>query len=531
MSAPGGAPPLPPRPDETAFPTQDHGGPSSTDGASARPRRRWHYRRSLASRVTLLTTIAVGSTVALLAISVYLVVRVQMQESMDQQLMDRATSTVNGLSGERVAIPSQWIYDDLRITIVWDDGSVATLERQQEPLPVDDDVRALVDGTVTAPETSDIVLDGDHYRMVAVPVFDAERDLHGALLLAQSKDSQQRFLGKLGLVMLLLGAAGVLFAAAAGTAVARNGLRPVRRLTNAVEDIARTEELTPLRVEGDDEVARLAGAFNTMLTSLSASRDRQRQLVADASHELKTPLTSLRTNLDLLAQAESAGAGLPPEVRRELIDDVRAQIVELSTLIGDLVELARDEQVRHVVEPLSLVEVLDRAVARVRLRAPTVTFEVRAAPWWLVGESHSLERAITNLLDNAAKWSPAGSRVVATLANGILTVDDEGPGIPVEDRPFVFDRFFRSTDARSMPGSGLGLAIVAQVAERHAGSVSASASPAGGARLVLQLPGSPRHPAADPPPDAPAAAQEPAADTRPQKVRAGGRQGKDRAHD
>lgn len=518
MSAPGAS--LPPMPAPQPRGTDRRG---ATGGS-----RRWHYRRSLASRVTLLTTIAVGATVAILSVSVYLVVRVQMQDTMDEQLIDRATGAANGISGSEVYVPEQWIYDDLRLTRLLPDGSVGK-PRDQDALPAYDAEWEIAFGESNSPVLRDVVIDGRDYRMVAVPVRDQVNGHTGALLLAQTTDSQQRFLGKLGLVMLLFGGSGVLLAALAGTAVARNGLRPVRRLTHAVETIARTEELTPLRVEGDDEVARLATAFNQMLTSLSASRERQRQLVADASHELKTPLTSLRTNLDLLAQAESTGAGLSPQTRRELIDDVRAQIVELSTLIGDLVELARDEQGRHVVEPVSLLEVLDRSVARVRLRAPSVTIEVRAAPWWLIGESHSLERAVTNLLDNAVKWSPPDARVVVTLANGILTVDDEGPGIPEADRPFVFDRFFRSTDARSMPGSGLGLSIVRQVAERHAGTASAGESPAGGARLTLQLPGSPLHPSAAP---------EPVPDTvplpveeRPKKVRANARSGKDQAHE
>lgn len=529
MTRPAG-PPLParPSPDRDAVPEPAPELPPQRErGVTAVGR--WHYRRSLASRVTLLTTIAVGTTVALLSLSVYLVVRVQMQEAADQQLLDRATSISNAISGSQIRIPEQWVYD-LQLTVLTRDSDDAAFLDGEQPLPYGAAERRIADGESDTPVLRDITYDDERYRMVTVPVYSSGNDQVGALLVAQSEDSQNHFLGKLGLVMLLFGGAGVLFAAAAGTAVARNGLRPVRRLTTAVETIARTEELTPLRVEGDDEVARLATAFNQMLTSLSASRDRQRQLVADASHELKTPLTSLRTNLDLLAQAESAGAGLSPETRRELIDDVRAQIVELSTLIGDLVELARDEQVRHVVEALSLVEVLDRAVARVRLRAPSVTFEVRAAPWWLVGESHSLERAITNLLDNAAKWSPPGGRIVATLANGILTVDDEGPGIPEEDRTYVFDRFYRSTDARSMPGSGLGLSIVRQVAERHAGAVSAGASPSGGARLTLQLPGSPLHPAAESV-AAGAGPEDQTAETRPMKVRATAKAGKDRPHE
>jgi len=497
MSA--GLPPVPTRP----RPTRGYG--------SAR----WHYRRSLASRVTLLTTIAVGATVALLSLSVYLVVRVQMQQTMDEQLVERARTTAQAAdeqapSGVFVVQGNLLASSDIRLAVLGADGSMQTIEGQSG-LPYGDDELQVAQG-LSQGVLRTVTIDGDTYRMATVPYRSGS-----AFLLAQETASQQSFLGKLGLVMLLFGGTGVALAGVAGTVVARNGLRPVRRLTDAVEEIARTEDLTPLRIEGDDEIARLASAFNQMLTAIGASRDRQRQLVADASHELKTPLTSLRTNLDLLAQVEDADdERLPPQMRRELIDDVRAQIVELSTLVGDLVELARDEPLRRVVEPVSLVEVLDRSVARVRLRAPSVRFEVRAAPWWLTGEAHSLERAITNLLDNAAKWSPPEGRVVATLANGILTVDDEGPGIAEADRPLVFDRFFRSTESRAMAGSGLGLSIVRQVAERHAGEVRAGSSPSGGARITMMLPGSPVHPDAVPAPE-----PEPAPTGRTRRQRSG----------
>ena len=183
----------------------------------------------------------------------------------------------------------------------------------------------------------------------------------------------------------------------------------------------------------------------------------------------------MRTNLDLLTQVDSDAANLPPGAREELLEDVRAQIEELTKLIGDLVELARDEPLTHVVEPVDLADLVSRATARVRRRALTVEFDVEAYPWFVIGESGSLERAVTNLLDNAAKWSPPGGTIRVRLTEGVLTVDDEGPGIAEEDVEHVFDRFYRSQESRAMPGSGLGLAIVRQVAERHAGTVEAGA--------------------------------------------------------
>ncbi len=331
-----------------------------------------------------------------------------------------------------------------------------------------------------------VYIDGARYRAVAVPVQDGDGQ---ALVLSQSLISTDRMLGRLGLVMLLFGLAGMISAALAGWGVARNGLRPVRRLTTAVEDIARTERLDPIPVEGRDEVARLSTAFNAMLASLSASQARQRQLVADAGHELRTPLTSLRTNLDLLAQADSSTL-LSAESRKELLDDVRGQISEMTTLIGDLVELARDDpSAAPGIEPVELAAVVSQAVTRVRRRAPTLEFDVHTEPWWVTGDSAALERAITNLLDNAAKWSPEGGRVSVELAQGTVKVADQGPGISPEDLPRVFDRFYRSAESRTMPGSGLGLSIVKAVADRHGGEARAGGGSEGGAVFWFHVPG------------------------------------------
>ncbi len=194
----------------------------------------------------------------------------------------------------------------------------------------------------------------------------------------------------------------------------------------------------------------------------------------------------MRTNIDLLTQADLA---LEPAQREELLADVRAQMEELTKLIGDLVSLAREEEAPAEVGPVELHEVLDHAVSRVRLRAPSLLFDVRSEPWWVVGEAPALERAITNLLDNAAKFSPPSGTVRVTLTGGTITVDDEGAGIAEADLPHVFDRFYRSMESRAMPGSGLGLSIVRQTADRHGGTVSASRNAQGGARMTFRVPG------------------------------------------
>jgi two-component system, OmpR family, sensor histidine kinase MprB len=454
---------------------------------------RWHYRRSLASRVILLTTIAVGLAVASLSVGAYFTVRMQLQSTLDESLLERAHRAAESPALQRLStdfeVPS-WALGaaDVRIFFITSSRSVFTPDREGPTLRLDDPEFAVAAGERES-SLRTITADSTRYRVVAVPTAQPGQ----ALVIAQSLEGQEQVLAQLGVVMLLFGLAGVIAAGVAGWTVARNGLRPVRRLTAAVEENARTEDLQPLPVEGDDEVARLTIAFNQMLTALAASRDRQRRLVADAGHELRTPLTSLRTNLDLLAQADGS-PDLAPEERAEILADVRGQIGELTTLIGDLVELARDEPMAHVVEPVDLAEVVDRAVSRVRRRAPGVSFDVDADPWWVVGESSALERGVTNLLDNAAKWSPPEGVVTVRVAGGVLTVDDQGKGIADADLPHVFDRFYRAEESRSMPGSGLGLSIVRQVVERHSGSVTAGHCPSGGTRFTVRLPGTPAPP-------------------------------------
>ncbi len=453
-------------------------------GSSTWVERRWHYRRSLASRVVLLTTMAVGLAVAFVALGAFLTVRMSMQSSLDGSLLERAQRATQSATLPELTnanIPSWQVgAADVRIFYIDSRGNHTT--DSGPAFHVGDPELSVASGQ--SQQSIRTISSGDiDYRVVAVPA-----GSNIALVLAQNIAPQESVLRKMGAVMLLFGLAGVIGAAFAGWAVARNGLRPVRRLTQNVEVITRTEDLTPLPVEGDDEIARLATAFNGLLAALSASRDRQRRLVADAGHELRTPLTSLRTNLDLLLQSDAAG-GLDPSARAELLDDVGAQIEEMSNLVGDLVELARDEPLRPVVEQVELAEVVDRAVARARRRGTGLTFEVDSEPWWVTGESASLERAVTNLLDNAVKWSPPGGTVRIRLNHGTLTVDDEGPGIAEGDREHVFERFYRSDESRSMPGSGLGLSIVRQVTERHSGTVKVDESDTGGTRMVMQLPG------------------------------------------
>lgn len=448
--------------------------------------RSYHYRRSLASRVTLLTTMVVGIAVTCVAFAAYATVRMQSMDSLDRSLHSRAAAaarsdTLAALSSDQIP---PWALGAADVKILFVDAIRGTVQ------PVGDSARQQLgrpelDVALGRQEWSarTVRIEGERYRVVAV-----HADSGQALVLAQSLQSTDQMLDRLGLVMFLFGLAGMISAALAGWGVARNGLRPVRRLTTAVEDIARTERLDPIPVEGRDEVARLAMAFNAMLTALSASQARQRQLVVDAGHELRTPLTSLRTNLDLLAQADTS-AKLSAESRKELLADVRGQIAEMTTLIGDLTELAREDPSVPAVEPVELAAVVGQAVTRVRRRTSTVEFVVRTEPWWVTGDAAALERAITNLLDNAVKWSPEGTRVTVELTGGTVMVADQGDGLAPEDLPHVFDRFYRSAESRGMPGSGLGLSIVKAVADRHGGEVRAGNAADGGAAFWFHVPG------------------------------------------
>jgi two-component system sensor histidine kinase MprB len=456
------------------------------------------FRGTLAARVALLATVAVGLSVALMAAAAYVTVSHQLVAALDHSLRGRASAAASppalgALTRSRV--PSWWLgAADVQIMVLESDGEVSAPDYDGPVIGLGVDELAVARGEA-AHSLRTVSSEGKHFRLCAGP----GNDPGSALILAQSLTPTNEALAKLGAVLAVSGLLGVVAAGLAGWAVARNGLRPVRELTAEVEDIARTEDLHPIPVRGNDEVARLAAAFNGMLASLAASRDRQRQLVADAGHELRTPLTSMRTNIDLLAQADARG-GLSQEARQELMADVRFQIDELTTLIGDLTELAREDSRPARWEPVDLAEVVGHALDRVRRRAsePGIRFDVALDPWPVIGEVSSLERAVTNLLDNAVKWSPAHGVVTVRLTNGTLYVGDEGPGIAAEDLPHVFERFYRSAESRTLPGSGLGLAIVRTVTERHGGTVQAGAAPGGGAAFWLQLPSSepPAHEAA-----------------------------------
>ncbi|CAM4016923.1 sensor histidine kinase [Smaragdicoccus niigatensis] len=441
---------------------------------------------SLRWRVTWLAATSVAVSVALISVAAYAVVARALYADVDDQLHTRA----------RTLIENDFDSFDVRTislaTFYSKDISVAVILPNQELYippgshpPIADAEYAVSRGEIDS-----------SLRTVYGQRVLAERTNAGlTLVIAQRLAPTRAVLDQLAFVLFVAGGFGVVLAALAGMATARAGLRPVARLTAATERVARTEDLTPIPVTGNDELARLTASFNTMLRALNESRDRQRRLVADAGHELRTPLTSLRTNTELLIASSRPGAPkVPDDDMSELRADVVAQIEELSTLVGDLVALAREDVPEDEFTRTDIAEVAERALERARRRRNEIEFVASLQPWFVYGQEAGLQRAILNVLDNAAKWSPRGAQVLVTMEPAgpglmALLVDDAGPGIPEAERQLVFERFYRSMASRSMPGSGLGLAIVRQVVVKHGGTINVETSSRGGALIRIVMPG------------------------------------------
>jgi two-component system sensor histidine kinase MprB len=450
---------------------------------------------SLRARLAVLTSFAVAVAVAACAIGCWFVVRGRLIDQLDQSLSGppRAGSGPAG-GGSALAICRQPPGGDQfrgflpTLQVVAQDGTVCSAPGATNTLnAASSDV--LVARGMKGPTYRDgTTTDGTPMRVFTHP------DSSGvAVSVAKPLTQVNDSLNGLALLLVALSAVGVVGAAVAGLLIARAGLKPVDRLTDAVEHIARTEDLaTTIPEGGKDEIARLSRSFNSMTRALAGSRERQQQLIVDAGHELRTPLTSLRTNVDLMLRSETTGRPLPAGDKARLLVNVKAQLVELSSLVGDLLDLSRVEA--DSPSPAGLValhEVVENAVRRARPRGPSIRIDARVAPWYVRGDAASLERAFVNLLDNAVKFSPPGGSVTVRLQEGELTVRDEGPGIPAEDLPYVFDRFWRSPSARGLPGSGLGLAIAARAVHEAGGEIRLDAAEGGGTSAWLRLPGTP----------------------------------------
>jgi two-component system sensor histidine kinase MprB len=451
--------------------------------------RAWLRALPLQRRVAYLTTVAVALAVAVTSVAGYLTLRISLYRALDAELVQTATSLAAVPVAEDIRILGGLTERALRAGNV----SVAAIRTDGETFHVPDERDHLVLGpeelAVARLQSgysarSGVTTGGEEYRIVAVPITDLG---NYALVLGRPLQPTNDILSSLWLVLIIFGVAGVIIAAMVGAYVARSSLRPVRELSAAVEHVTVTKELTPITINATSDIAVLAESFNEMLRSLASSRERQARLIADAGHELRTPLTSLRTNIELLA-ADAQSGMLKQQHRIDILADVKAQLVEFTELIGDLVQLARDETASSP-EALDFRNVVNAAVDRVRRRAKGLVFDVELNPFYVVGDSDMLERAVTNLLDNAVKWSPPGGTIRVQLEGDRLRVADQGPGISEADMPFIFDRFYRGDSARQTSGTGLGLSIVAQTITQHGGRVRAGRSAQGGAEFTIQLPG------------------------------------------
>ncbi len=443
---------------------------------------------SFRQRLALLSAAAVAVAVVLASAITFVIVRSELRGGVDQSLKD----TVDRISvpaelllpgtvpGQNVLVLPQGELGsrDVYAQVVRPNGSVVRPRGSRVRLPIDERVLEVAVGEREAFYT-DATIGGVHAR-----VYTAQVPTGDAVQAVRPLEEVDRTMRHLTFALVLVGLGGVALAVWLGLLVARAALTPVKQLTDAAEHVARTRDLSRrIRADRTDELSRLGASFNTMLEALASSQASQRRLVADASHELRTPLTSLRTNIEVLSSD-----ALPMEDRERLLQDVVAQLGELTVLVTDLVDLARGDEPALVAEDVRLDMLVEDAVERARRHSPDKAFFTELAPSLVKGVPARLDRAVTNLLDNAAKWSPPGGQIEVHVHEGELTVRDHGPGIDEADLPHVFDRFYRAAAARGLPGSGLGLAIVRQVAEWHGGTVSAECAQGGGARLRLQLP-------------------------------------------
>jgi two-component system sensor histidine kinase MprB len=444
---------------------------------------------ALRGRLTLMSALIVGVTLVLASVVAYAAVRNQQVGQVDDALRgnvafyQRVAARFSGApqpGRPEDTPPPNLGGPGAYVQLIRPNGETFVLGPGGLALPVTKKALATAAGQSDG-GFSDARVDGVHLRVLT-----ASLGPIGAVQAARSLSDADRVLDRLRVVLILLVIVGTALAAAVSRLFSRRVVAPVTELTEAAEHIEATGDLgRRIEAGGHDEVGRMAEHFNGMLERLQSSQAQQRQLVADASHELRTPVTSLRTNVEVLRDAPP----MSDHDRRAILDDVVEQAEELGNLVADLIELARDGESSPVREDVRLDDLVAEGVVRARRHAPRVSFTLHSEPSVVLGAPDRLGRAVNNLLDNAAQHS---DRVEVTVSSdGIVAVRDHGPGVPEGDIPYLFDRFYRGATARGRPGSGLGLAIVRQVAEAHGGSVRVESPEDGGARFVLALPGEP----------------------------------------
>ena len=432
---------------------------------------------TLGRRVVLATSAALGAVVLLLSVFAYLLVKRELYSRLDLTLQDRATElTPTALAGSQafrsvVAAPGELVQ------ALPAEGVSVRPPYQLTQLPRGERERAIA--ATSGSRTETVTIRGERMRVLTAHVGGNQ-----ALQIARPLADDDATLSRLRLVLAIVAVSAVLLSILLGGWIAEKALAPVRRLTRTAEDVARTRDLSVrLDEDGHDEVSRLGAAFNQMLVALDRSLTAQRQLVADASHEFRTPLTSIRANAELLERDR-----VREDERNSVARAVVEQVDELDSLVTDLIELALDGEAATRFEDVRLDEIVANEVSRMRRHAAGIRFDLMTEPSVVRGDPERLGRAVANVLANALKWSPADQAVDVRVERGVVGVRDRGPGIDEEDLPLVFERFYRSPTARGTAGSGLGLAIVRHVLEAHGGSAEAANAPGGGAVFTLRLP-------------------------------------------
>lgn len=441
---------------------------------------------SFGQRLTVLAALAVALAIAVASAALYLAVQAQLLGGVDSNLTSLAAEVRPSFHGPRdfngivFELPPPLLGGPTGyVQLIDGEGHAALTGNESVFLPAGSEDRAVAAGT-SGDRFWEANVQKIHLRVLT------HRVAQGfAIEVARPLTEVDSTLGQLRVVLALVSLGGVLIAGILGFLVARAALRPVLRLTAAVEHVTATGDMSQ-RVEATttDELGRLALNFNRMLAALDDSLRSQRQLVADASHELRTPLASLRTNIEVLQAAKISD----PEDRRRLLRDLVGQTEQLTRLVQDLIDLARGDQPVTVQADVRLDLIAAAVAGKAAGHWPGVHFVTDLEESVVTADPGRIERAVANLLDNAGKWSPAGGTVEVHVRNGEIRVRDQGPGIAPDDLPHVFDRFWRAPAARSLPGSGLGLAIVRQVAEAHRGKVRAESAPGGGTQMVLSIP-------------------------------------------
>ncbi len=446
---------------------------------------------NLRTRMAAVAGVAVAVTVVALAVTQYEATRSTLRGQIDDALRERAQALVNqrrpgggdggrpdgGGPGRDSPFPNPFGDAAGKVQYVSAQGAILAPTTAATRLPVTAPTNELA-ASGAGSYFSDARVQDVHLRVLTAGL--GER---GAVQVARPLTEVDRSMRQLLLILLAVGGGGILVAAVLGGVVARAALAPVVRFTRQTEALTANPDLSQrLEIEGADELARLGRSFNATLDALEQSAEAQRHLVADASHELRTPISSLRANIQVLQDADL----LPEDERASLRADIIAELDELTALVGDVVELARGAKPSDVVDDVRIDQIVRQLIERAERRwGDEIVFRASLQPTVVSGEPERINRAISNLLGNAHKWSPPGGLIELELIDGTLTVRDHGPGFDVADLPHVFDRFYRADSARGLPGSGLGLAIVRQAAESHGGSVSAGNAADGGAVVTI----------------------------------------------